>query len=90
MTWATLIMALVGPIARRALLSLGLGVVTFVGVDSAVSYLLSSAKAAWAGGLAGGAAQLVAMAGVNTAMGIIAGGIIGRVTMLTLKRMQVL
>jgi hypothetical protein len=90
MNWATWIMALVSPIARRVLLSLGLGVVTYTGVDTAVSSVLSQAKAAWAGGLVGDAAQLVAMAGANTALGIIAGGIVGRVTMLALKRFQVL
>lgn len=40
--------------------------------------------------MTGAVAQLVAMAGLNTALGIIAGGLVGRVTMLTLKRMQVL
>ena len=81
---------MVGPIARRVLIALGVGVVTYAGVDLAVGSLLSQAKAAWGSGLTGSVAQLVAMAGINTALGIICGGIVGRVTMLTLKRMQVL
>jgi Protein of unknown function (DUF2523) len=90
MNWASFLMGLATPIARRVVIALGLGVVTYTGVDLAVSGLLSQAKSAWSGGLTGSVAQLVAMAGVNTALGIICGGIVGRVTMLTLKRMQVL
>lgn len=90
MNWAAFLMALVSPIARRVLTSLGLGVITYTGVDLAVGGVLSQAKAAWAGGLAGNAAQLVAMAGVNTALGIIAGGIVARVTMIAFKRMAIL
>lgn len=90
MTWAAFIMALVGPVVKRVLASLGLGIVTFTGVDLAVSSVLSQAKAAWSGGLVGDAAQLVAMAGGNTALGIIAGGITARVTMIALKRFSIL
>ena len=90
MTWATLIMALVGPIAKRVLVALGLGVVTFTGVDIALQATLSQAKAAWAGGFAGPVADLVALAGMNTALSILAGALTARVTMLTLKRFAVL
>lgn len=90
MNWATFVMALVGPIARRVLLSLGLGVITYTGVDLAVTGVLSQAKAAWSSGLGGSAAQLVAMAGANTALGIIAGGIVGRVSMIAFKRFGIL
>lgn len=90
MTWASLIMGLVSPMARRVLASLGIGLITYTGVDLAVGSLLNQAKAAWSGGLVGNGAQLVAMAGANTALGIIAGGIVGRVTMITLKRFGVL
>lgn len=90
MNWASFIMGLVSPIARRVLASLGLGVITYTGVDAAVSSLLSQAKSAWSGGFGGDVAQLVAMSGANTALGIIAGGIVGRVTMIALKRFGVL
>ena len=92
MPFAALLVALTGPIARQVLLSLGIGLVTYAGVDVAVSALLSQARTAWAsgpGGGAGAAAQLIAMAGVNTALSIIAGGISARVTMLVLKKFQV-
>lgn len=90
MNWATLIIALVSPIARRVLTSLGIGLIAYTGVDLAVGSLLNSAKAAWSGGMGGAVAQLVAMSGANTALGIIAGGIVGRVSMIALKRFGVL
>ena len=86
MPWAAFIMALVGPIARRVIISLGFTLVTYVGFSAAVTSILSGAKAAWGGGGFGAAAQLVAMSGANTALGIIAGGIVGRVSMVVLKK----
>jgi hypothetical protein len=90
MNWVGVIMGLVGPAVRRALISLGIGLVTYVGVDAAVTSILSGAKAAWAASAYGDAATLVAMAGGNTALSVIAGGIVGRVSMMVLKRFQVL
>lgn len=89
MGWGSFLLALTGPIARRVMVSLGLSVVTFTGVSVAVDSLLAQARSAWAGAFLGDAAQLVAMAGVNTGLSIIAGGIIGRVTMMAIKRIQV-
>jgi len=92
MPFAALLVALTGPIARQVLVSLGIGLVTYAGVDLAVSSMLGQAKAAWnagPGSSAAAAAQLIAMAGGNTALGIIAGGITARVTMLVLKKFQV-
>lgn len=81
-------MALAAPLARRVFISLGLSVVTFAGLSVAVNSMLSTAKAAWAGGGIGAGAQLIAMAGINTALSIIVGAIIGRVAMIALKRIQ--
>ncbi|WP_374279230.1 DUF2523 family protein [Azonexus sp.] len=81
-TW---LMALVGPLARQVLLSLGIGVVTFVGLDTAVTAALSAAKAATSS-ISADVAAILAMGGVFTAMSIIAGGITAGVSMIALKR----
>lgn len=87
MGWGSFLLAIAGPVAKRVLVALGLSVVTFAGVSAAVSGLLSHAKAAWAGaGFVAGVPDLIAMAGLNTALSIIAGAIIGRVALLTLKK----
>lgn len=83
---AGFLMALIGPLARQALISLGIGLITFVGVDTAVSSALGAAKG-YMGQVAGDYAAILARGGLFTAMSIIAGGIIARVSMLVLKRM---
>ena len=55
-TW---LVSLAGPIARQVLISLGVGVVTFVGLQAAVSSGLGAAKAALSG-LPADAAQIAA------------------------------
>ena len=87
MNLVTWLMSLAGPLARQALVSLGFGIVSYVGVSAAVTAALSSAQSAWGGGGAGDVAAFVGLAGVNTALGIIAGGITARVSMLVTKRL---
>jgi len=79
-------MALVGPLLRKALLAIGIGVVTYAGVSTAVNAALGSAKASLSA-MTGGAVQLVALGGGFTALSIIAGGITAGVSMLILQRM---
>jgi hypothetical protein len=82
---ASLIMALAAPLVRHVLISLGIGLITYVGLDAAVSSALSAAKANM-GGIAGSSAAILARAGVFSAMSIITGGIMARVSMMVLKR----
>jgi Protein of unknown function (DUF2523) len=72
------------------LLSLGFGVVAFVGLDLALSALLSQAKAAWAGSLSADVAAYVAMSGANTGLSMIAGAMVGRVAMMATKSLRLL
>jgi hypothetical protein len=85
MPLAAFLMGLVGPLARQLLVSIGIGLVTFVGLDTAVSAAFSAAKGAL-GGLTGSVASVLAMAGFFTALSVIAGGIVARISLLTLKR----
>lgn len=89
MTFASLLVSLAGPLVRKALLSLGVGVVTYVGLQSALTAALNASQNAF-GGVAAGPAAILAMSGVFTALGIIAGGIVAGVTMIALKRFQII
>jgi hypothetical protein len=83
------LVGLASPIARRVLSSLGIGVVTFVGVDLAVSNIVGMAKSSWAGAdavLVG----LLNLAGVGTSMSIIAGAVTSRLALMVMKRMTLL
>lgn len=85
MPFAAFLMALVGPLARQLLVSLGIGLITFVGLDAALSSALSAAKSSLVG-LPSAVTALLAIAGFFTAFSIIAGGMVARISLMTLKR----
>lgn len=86
MNLAGFFMAIAGPVARKVMLALGIGFLTFQGVDAAVSGALNAAKSSF-GGVTGDVAQLIAMSGINWAFGIIAGSITAAVTMMVFSRL---
>lgn len=77
-----------GPVVRRVMVSLGLAVVTYSGLDLAVGWLLEQAMAAWAGSLSADVAAYLAMSGVNTGLSLIAGAITGRLALFATKGLQ--
>lgn len=79
------LVALAGPIARQVLVSLGIGVITFVGLDTGVSAALASAKSNLTG-MSVDVASVVALGGGFTALSVIAGGITAGISMIALKR----
>lgn len=85
MNWAAWLMSLAAPVAGRVLLSLGVGTITFVGLQAALNAALSQAKSA-ASGLSGDVMALVAISGGFVAMSVIAGGAVTAVSMIVLKR----
>lgn len=87
--FGTFLVSLAGPAIRKIMLSLGLGVASYAAVTVALNSVLSNAKAAW-GGLGGDALALVQIAGLNTAMSIVAGALIARVAMMALKKIEIL
>jgi len=83
---AGFLMGLIGPLVRQALISLGIGLVTFVGLDAAVTSALGAAKASM-GQMPAAAMAICARGGMFTAMSIIAGGVSARMSMMVLKRL---
>lgn len=88
MTFSALLMLLAGPLARQVLISPGLAVVTFAGVDLALSSLLDVARAAWAGSLGADVAAYVAMSGANSGLAMLAGAMSARVAMMATKALR--
>lgn len=85
MNLATWLAAIAGPIAWRVMAALGLGVVSMVGISEALELGLSTAQTYW-GQFGGTAAELVALSGVGGAIGILAGAITARASLIMLKR----
>lgn len=81
--------AIAGPVAKKALVALGFGVVSYAAVTVALTAALGAAKAAW-GGLAGEALALLQMAGVNTAASILAGALVARVALASIKKLELI
>ena len=76
--------AIAGPIAKRVLTALGVGVVSYAAVSLALNAALAAAKQSWAGlgGVGfGEALALAQMAGVPTAASIFAGALIASVAL---------
>lgn len=84
--FGTFLVALAAPAVKRALIALGIGVVSYGAVSVALASALTAARSAW-GGLGGEALQLVQLAGVNTAASIMAGALIARVGLQFTKRL---
>lgn len=82
---AAFLMSIASPIVIRVLTQLGIGIVSYVGVEAAVNGLISLAHNSWSG-LPAVVLQFMAIAGVNTALGIIAGGVTARLTTMVFKR----
>ena len=74
------------PLVTRVLSALGMGTVTYVGADTALTGALQHVKNAFTG-IAGEIAQLLAMAGFFEAMAIMSGGIVSGLAWMVLKRM---
>jgi len=85
-TW---LVSLAGPAIRKILASLGMGFVSFLGVQAALNAALSAAKSAWSG-MGGDTLGLIELAGASTAISIIAGALTARLTLLAIKKLQVL
>ncbi len=82
--FGTFLGALVAPLAKKVLVGLGVGVITYAAVSTALSAALSAAKAAWSafgGGAFTEALALAQMAGIPTAASILAGALVANVAL---------
>lgn len=81
------VISVAGPVVKKALTQLGVGVVAYQGVEMAANALVAQARASWSG-MPADVLQLMAISGVNTALGIVVGGIMARISLTVLKRFQ--
>lgn len=74
--------AAVGPLAIRALVAVGFGVVSFTGVTTAFSGLTSYAQQYWAA-MPADLLTLLGLCGFPTAIGLVFGAMVGRLAVWT-------
>ncbi|TCP18251.1 DUF2523 family protein [Simplicispira metamorpha] len=87
--FGTFLAAIAGSVVKRALAALGFGLVSYAAMTAALNAALTAAKQAWAG-LSGfpEALAIVQIAGVNTYASIIAGALVARVALQSLKKLE--
>jgi len=78
MTFAQFLLSLVGPLASRALVYLGIGLLTVTGIDSAVNGMISVMQGYW-NGLPVTVLQLASLAKVPEGLGIVVGSQVAKV-----------
>ena len=87
--FGTFLVGLAGPVVRRALTSIGVGVVSYAAIATALNAAIDSAKAAFSG-FTGDALSILSLSGVPESMSIIAGAMIARVAVMSLSKLELL
>jgi len=77
--------ALAWPLVSRVIVAMGLGTVTYLGLDAAITAALNAGKLA-IGGMGADVAGLIALSGFFEAMSITAGGIVASLAFSVVKR----
>lgn len=83
------LVALAGPVARRVMLSLGLGLVSYAGLALIADQVRDAVLANY-GTLSGSVLELLNLIGFGQAVGIVLGGIIARAAFAAVSRIGVM
>lgn len=83
------LVALAGPLARRVMLSLGLGVISFAGLSVVASQVVTAVQDKYAT-IGGPVLDLLNLIGTGTALGIVLGGIVARAAFAAFSRIGVM
>lgn len=78
-----------GPLAKRVLAALGIGVISFAAVSAALAAMISAAQTAY-NGFPAYAAAFAGLSGLGDALGMIAGALVFRVAYTSLPKLGVL
>ncbi|MDD2744263.1 MAG: DUF2523 domain-containing protein [Rhodocyclaceae bacterium] len=85
MPLATWLIALAWPIAKKVLVSLGIGIVTYGGLQMIGAQISDAVLNAW-GQLGGYALAILSLAGIPECIGIILGGINARIALIAVGK----
>jgi len=78
--------AAAGPLARRVLQALGIGIISYAGLAVALNAAIGELKTAW-GGLGGPTLQIIQLAGFHHAVGIICGAMVAKLSFSVTERL---
>jgi len=86
MSWAALFTSLAGPVVKRALVALGVGVISYAAVLTAFNTMKDSFLTAY-GQISADLLWMIELAGLHTAAGIILGAMVARLTLQAVSRL---
>ena len=85
----TFLVSLAGPLARKVLTVLGFGLVSYAGMSTLLNTVLGYATSAWSG-LPAETLAMLQLSGVHTSLAILSGAMVTRISLLQLKKLQLL
>lgn len=85
MPLAVWLLALVGPIVKKVLLALGVGVVSYAGLQFVGQQVNAAVLSAW-GGVGGSVFQVLSLAGIPEAIGITLGAFNARIALIAVQK----
>lgn len=85
----TFLVGLAGPAIRKILISLGIGFASYAAIAAALTSAIGAAKSAFAG-FGGDSLAILQLSGITEAMGIICGAMTARVSLMALKKLEIL
>lgn len=87
--WANLILAITGPVVTRVLTTLGLGIVSFVGLTSVLNLVFNTLQSNF-NSMPVAAGQLLFISGVPQGIAIVLSALAARIGFMQLKKIQLL
>lgn len=88
-SWAALFGAGVGLWAKKVLVTLGIGIISYAGFSALAGQIKSAVEGAW-GGLPTAVYQILALAGIVNAMGVWFGAFTAAVALMSFKKLGLL
>lgn len=76
----------IGVLVKKALVAIGIGTLTYVGIDQAFTAVKSNIISNY-GMMAGASMQLADLAGVGSAIGILLGALAGRIALVVVSKL---
>ena len=83
---AVWLMSMVGPLAKKILVVLGIGTISYAAMTPLLNSLINHAKTSY-GQIGGALAQFLALAGIPEVFGIISGALLARLSFMLLNRL---
>lgn len=87
--FAGLFQGIAGPVVKKALSALGIGVVSYAAINAALSAVTSAVQNSY-GSMTGDVAGILGLAGIGQAIGILLGAMAARISYAQLSKLQIL